>query len=117
MKGLVGICQGEGLNFGFDGNFGGQGEKLFAVLAGEICHGAYYSLPPQDIIRKRWDVAHVDAAADDNSPFGSGGQGCRHEGADGGKNYGGIQGRRWPRRGVAGPDGTQRKGELLGSTV
>ena len=48
----------------------------------------------------------MNAAADDDAALGDGGQGRGHQGADGGEDNGGIQGRRRRRSGIAGPDST-----------
>ena len=45
----------------------GQGEELLAVLAGEVRDRAHDALSPQDLVRERGDVAHVDARADDHA--------------------------------------------------
>ena len=75
VEGLVGRLQGKGLHRGFDRHPGGELKKLLAVGPGQVGHRADHPLPPEQVVGKRRDVAHVDAAADHDPAFGRGPQG------------------------------------------
>src|SRR5581483_10645420 len=45
-------------------------EELDSVRAGQVGHRAHHPLAPEDLVRERRDIAHVDLAADDR-PAGS----------------------------------------------
>ena len=64
----------------------GQREKLAAVGARQVCHGADAALTPEDLVGETRDVAHVDPAADDDASRAHGAQRRRHERADRGED-------------------------------
>ena len=72
VQGLVGSLQRKRLYFGSDGHLGSQGQEFFAILPGEVGYRADHSFTPKDVIGKRGDIAHVDAAADYHAAFGRG---------------------------------------------
>src|SRR5262245_66291732 len=88
-------------------------EKLARVFAREIGDRAQHSLLPEYRVRKTRDVAHMDAAADDDASlahrFESGG----HKGAGGSADDGGVERSRRTLLGASGPDRAERAGELL----
>jgi hypothetical protein len=62
-------------------------QQIFTVLSSEIRHRPYRSLLPQQIIGKRGDIRHVDAAAYYDTAFHACGKRDRHQGADRCENY------------------------------
>ncbi len=88
---LVGVAERKGLNARQDAEPGRERHELEPVGAGQVGHRAQRALAPQQRIGERRDVAHVDAAADDDAARPYGGQRRRHERADRGEDDGGVQ--------------------------
>ena len=57
-----------------DGNLRREREELLAVAAREVRDRAQHALAPEELVGKRGDVAHVDAAADDGAALRDGAQ-------------------------------------------
>src|SRR6266403_3083987 len=66
----VGLFQGECFRLRSHRDARRDFEKLFAVTARQVCHRGDGSLAPKIGIWKRWDVAHVNPAANYNAAFG-----------------------------------------------
>lgn len=70
-------------------------EEFFTVLTGEVGHGSHDPFFPQDVVGKAWDVAHVNAGADDRATPRSGFEGGGDERPIGREYHRGIQRRGW----------------------
>ena len=99
------------------GTRGASLQKLLAVGPGQVGHRAHHPLPPEQVVGKRRDVAHVDAAADHDPALGRGPQGRGDERAHRRKNDGCVQFLRGQLVRAPGPHGPQPPGELLGLGV
>ena len=64
----------------------GELQELAAVRAGQVGDRAQHALAPQQLVRQRRDVAHVDAAAHDRPALADRAQRERHELAGGGED-------------------------------
>src|SRR4051812_18004165 len=51
-QGIIRLCEREGLYLRAYGNGGGEREKLLAIAAGEVRHGADDALLPEDVVRE-----------------------------------------------------------------
>src|SRR5918998_2871401 len=60
---LVGLLQGEGSDLGMYRHLWGEREELLAIPAGKVRHRADAALAPEDLVRKRGYVAHMDTGA------------------------------------------------------
>src|SRR5439155_1075079 len=79
---LVDVLEPKRLHLGADGDLRRKREELLAVAARQIRHGPHDALPPEQLVRERRDVAHVDACADDLPSLADRSQRDRHERAD-----------------------------------
>src|SRR5256885_5299600 len=68
-QGLVGPAQRKSFNARLHGDFRSEGQKILAVATREIGHRTDCPFAPNQLVRKRRDVAHVNAAADDRTPL------------------------------------------------
>jgi hypothetical protein len=59
-----------------------KGQEFFAVTPGKIRNRTNRTLEPQIAIGKRWDIAHVNAAAYHNTPTLDSAQCNRYERTD-----------------------------------
>ena len=107
--------QGKGLHLGSDRHSRGKLQKLLAVGPGQVGHRADHPLPPEQVVGKRRDIAHVDAAADHDPAFGRGPQGRGDQGAHRCKNDGRVQFLRGPRRRSSRPTPPPAAGRTPGS--
>src|SRR5262245_17786890 len=109
-KGVVGATERIGPRVHADAGLWRYGQEVDRVLAGEVGDGNELPLLPQDSVREAWNVAHVDAAADDPSTFPHGAQRRRHEVADWRENDGAVE-RHWRALvRAAGPRGSEAQG-------
>jgi len=90
-QGVVGGFEREGLDLRDDGDARSERKEFLAVQAGEVGDGTDATLLPQDFIRKRGNIAHVDPAADHNAAEVERAQGLGNEFAGGRENDGGIE--------------------------
>src|SRR5438067_13297694 len=67
----VGVGQRIGVHLGANRDPGRELQELLAVPPGEVCHRADLPFLPQEVIRKRRDVAHVDAGTHHHPPGSS----------------------------------------------
>jgi hypothetical protein len=81
----------------------GKGKKFLGIFAREIGDGAQHAFPPQEFIRKRRDIAHVDAAAHHRAARADGGESQRHQRAHRREDDRRIKPLRRPFRGIASP--------------
>src|SRR4030081_1855301 len=65
--GVVEVVDGDAR---LDWHLAGEGEELFAVLAGEVGHAANAPLLPQVVVGKAGDIRHVNAGTDDGPTRG-----------------------------------------------
>src|ERR687890_2765584 len=114
---LVGLLQGEGSDLGMYRHLWGELEELLAVPAGKVRHRADAALAPEDLVRKRGYVAHMDTGAHHHAPLGHGPQRDRHQRAHGGEDYGRVEllGRGLAR--APNPRGAQLAREILALLV
>jgi hypothetical protein len=80
---LVRVGQGERLDVRHDRHLRGQGEELLAVLPRQVGDRADGPLLPEELVRERGDVAHVDPGADDDAAAVERAQGRWNQSADG----------------------------------
>src|SRR5262249_56928041 len=66
LERLVRLFELEGLDLRAHGDRGRKREELVPVPAREVRDRAEDALPPEQLVRKRGDVAHVDSRADDS---------------------------------------------------
>ena len=92
-------------------------QKLEGILAGQVGHRDHLAFFPQQPIRKRRDVAHVDAGADDTTTLADRGRCRRHQRTDRREQDGGIEGLGQQGCRAAGPYRAQRPGVSLGRAV
>src|SRR5262249_47032338 len=85
------------------------------VGAGQVRDRAEDALTPEDLVRERGDVGHVDPGTDDSSALGYGLQRGRNELAGRGEDDRRVE--LLGRRARAGPLGAQRAGERLRASV
>ena len=88
---FIRLLEREGLRLRPDRNARRKLQKFFAVAPRQIRDRRNRPLVPQIAIRKRGDVAHMDAGADDASSSFQNPQRCRHERADRRKDNGGVE--------------------------
>ena len=91
---------------------GREGEQVTRVVAGQVRHRAQDALLPQQLVRERGDVAHVDAGADDDAARRAGPQRRGHERAGGREDQRGVERLRSRPVRVARPLGAQRQRQL-----
>ncbi len=87
----IGVGQVEGGHVRPDGNARGNLEEVDRVLAREIGDGAHHALPPQQRVRHRRDLGHVDAAEHQRAALDERGQRQRHERSHGGEDHRGVE--------------------------
>ncbi len=76
---LVGLRQGKMLGCRAYGHLWRQRQKRLGIAAREVRHRDDLTLPPEDFVRERRDVAHVDAGAYDPAALADSPQGQRNE--------------------------------------
>src|SRR6267378_4491472 len=82
-------------------------EKFLAIAARQVCDGTNYAFAPKISIWKRGDVAHVNAATNNDAALGEGAQSRRNECADRSEDNCGVEFFRRHFIGAASPDRTQ----------
>jgi hypothetical protein len=92
-------------------------EELLTVLASEVRHRAQRSFAPEQLVRERRNVAHVNARAHDLSAWSDGREGCRNQRPHGRKDDGRIEGLGRHYVGSTGPHGAELAGERLTAPV
>src|SRR5439155_13857575 len=127
---LVRPLERERFGLGPDGDERREREELLAVAAGEVRDGADRALLPEELVRERRDVAHVDAGADHGAALGEHPERRRHELAGGREDdrrvellrrglaggprpFAAQRERECPRRLVAGPDEAEQAAALV----
>jgi hypothetical protein len=98
---------------GLHGDLRGEGEQLLAVPAREVRDGPHDPFPPEDPVRKRRDVAHVDARADDGPSLPHSPERRGDEGPHRGEDDRRIEFFRGTLVGAPRPDGPEAPRELL----
>ena len=88
-------------------------EKFLGIAAGQVCYRSDHPLAPKIGIRKRWDVAHVNPAADDDTALSKRMQRRRNKRANGCENNCGVEFFRWLFIGTTDPFRTQLLCRLL----
>ena len=91
-----------------------KSQELHSISPRQVRHRPQHAFPPQQLVRERWDVAHVDAGADDGPAGRDGAQGERDERAGRGEDQRGVE--RLGRRLVAcaRPLGAERRARMPG---
>ncbi len=97
----------------FDAGLGRDGEKLGGVAARQIRDGYNVTLLPQERVGELWNVAHVNAAANDAAALANGGKRVRNERSDWREDDGGIQRFRGSFVRTASPARAERQGQAL----
>jgi hypothetical protein len=64
---FIGLGKLESLHLRANWNLRREAEKLFPISARQIGDGANRALSPKDGVSKTWDVAHVDAGANNRT--------------------------------------------------
>src|ERR1700737_3774669 len=101
------------LRLGANGGLWRDLEELLAVTPRQVGNRPDLPFHPQEGMRKRGDVAHVDAGTHDNPAWIQGFERGRHQRPNGSEDQGGIEGL-WRRtRGVASPFGPKASREPL----
>jgi hypothetical protein len=96
---------------------GDECEELGSVAARQVRDRAHLSLAPQERIRERRDVAHVDATAHHAAALAHCGERCRHELARGREEDRGVELDRRTFVGAAGPGSAELARERLRTDV
>ena len=89
--------------------------EVLAVGPREVRDRAQHALAPEQLVRERGDVAHVDAAADHAAALADRSQRRRHELARRGEDERGVELLRRRAESVARPLGAELEGERLGA--
>src|ERR1700682_182889 len=63
VEGLVRLGQRIWMDLGADRHSGCSLQEFLAILSRQVGDGADLPLHPEEVVRKRWDVAHVDGGA------------------------------------------------------
>ena len=67
VESLVRVLERKGFDFGPNRDARREGEELLTVSPGEVRHGAQHPFAPEELVRERGNVAHVDARAHDDA--------------------------------------------------
>ena len=88
---FVRLLEREGLRLGAHRDLWREREEFFAIAPGQICDGTNSAFLPQNLVGKRGDIAHVDAAAHHDPAASKHAQRRRNEGTDWSENDRRIQ--------------------------
>ena len=88
-------------------------DELASILARQIRHRADTTLAPEDVVRKLRDIAHVDAATDDDATLDDVAKRFGDQRADGCQHDGGVEFLGRALLAAACPSGTEISREIL----
>src|ERR1700722_8286118 len=84
LQGFVGLVEGEGLDLGFDVDFGGQLEVVAGVLAGHVGDAANLAFAPEELVVVEGGyLVEVDGVDGDDTAFAKAGESAKDDGSAG----------------------------------
>src|SRR5262245_27905051 len=91
IQGLVGFRERKRFDSCSNRYFWCKSHKVLSILAGQIRNGRELAFTPQQLIRKRWNVGHVDSTTNNDSALAQCFKRLRYERAYGRENDDAVQ--------------------------